>query len=131
MTPAQLAIQKIKFRRFRTLGTTKPICATCGECRWWARYEDHHIAGRKHSALLIRLCQPCHNWISIMQTLLPPLDEGEDPRRAKLIAELEGSALLYDLAALKHREAADMLRGLPGILPSNDNGNDQDKGEDQ
>lgn len=59
-----------------------------------------------------------------MQTLLPPMDEGEDPRRAQLIAELEGSALLHDLAAQKHREAADMLRGLPGILPSNDNADD-------
>ena len=125
MTPAQRRLEKMKFRRLRTLGTVNPICATCGECRWWGRFEDHHVAGRKYSALLIRLCQPCHNWISIMQTFLPPMGEGVDPRRAQLIAELEGSALLHDLAAQKHREAANMLRGLPGILPTNDNEEEQ------
>lgn len=120
MTPAELQIQKIKFRRFRTLRTSNPFCATCGECRWWAPYELHHIAGRKYSDRLIRLCLTCHNRISIMQNLLPSMGDGEDPRRAKLIAELEGSALLHDLAAQSHREAADMLRGVPGMLPEAD-----------
>ena len=117
MTPGQLQVQKYKFRRFRTLRTSDPFCATCGECRWWVPYERHHIAGRKYSDLLIRLCLNCHNGISIMQTLLPPIDDCVDPRRARLIAELEGGALLHDLAAQKHREAADMLRGVPGIVP--------------
>jgi hypothetical protein len=127
MTPAEHALQKIKFRRIKTMGTANPFCATCGECRWWVRFELHHVAGRKHSALLIRLCQNCHDWISIMQTLLPPMGDGEDPRRAQLIAELEGSALLHDLAAQKHREAADMLRGLPGVLPTDDVDADEDE----
>jgi hypothetical protein len=53
-----------------------------------------------------------------MQNLLSPIDDCADPRRARLIAELEGGALLHDLAAQKHREAADMLRGVPGIVPA-------------
>lgn len=126
MTPAQQAIQKLKFRRIRTLRGSKLFCATCGERRWWVRYELHHIAGRKYSDEMIRLCLNCHNGISIMQNLLSPLDDDENPPRARLIAQLEGSALLHELAAQNSREVADMLRGLPSAVPpSRDEGGTQ------
>lgn len=118
MSPAERDLQKMKFRRLRTLRTANPFCATCGERRWWVPYELHHIAGRKNSDLTIRLCLNCHNGISLMQTRLTSLEDHPDPRRAELIAQLEGGALLHDLAAEKHREAADMLRGLPDVIPS-------------
>jgi hypothetical protein len=110
MTPGERQIEQIKFKRFRTLGTANPFCATCGECRWWVRYERHHIAGRRYSEELIQLCLNCHDGISIMQRLLPPLDDCPDPRLAKLIATLEGSALLHDMAAANQREVAELLR---------------------
>lgn len=117
MTPAQIKLQAIKFKRIRTMRTANPFCATCGERRWWVRYELHHIAGRKYSEELIRLCLNCHDWISMMQKLLPPMPEGCDPRRARLIATLEGGALLLARAAENQLEAADMLRGSPGVVP--------------
>lgn len=118
MTPAQIKLQAIKFKRIRTMRTANPFCATCGERRWWVRYELHHIAGRKYSEELIRLCLNCHDWISMMQKFIPPMPEGGDPRRATLIATHEGVALLLDLSAATHREMADILRGVPGILPA-------------
>jgi hypothetical protein len=118
MTPAEIALQAMKFRRLRHLGTTQPFCATCGERRWWVRYELHHIAGRKYSPEVIRPCLNCHDGISTMQRLLDPLDDCPDPNVAVLIAKLEGSALLHEKACATMRDTAQALR-LIARAPSN------------
>lgn len=120
MTPEAAAIERLKFRRFRTLRTSKPICATCGERRWWVRYEDHHVAGRRFSDLTIRLCLNCHNGISVMQTLLPPAGDGP---RGQLIAQLQGLALLFELALANIQQLLELLNGLPSLFqPDNGEG---------
>jgi hypothetical protein len=55
-----------------------------------------------------------------MQKLLRPLDDCPNPHRAKLIAMHEGHALLLESAAAAHRDTAEMLRGLPSVLPQTD-----------
>jgi hypothetical protein len=111
VTPLQLDLQKVKFRRLRTLRTATPICATCGERRWWVRYELHHIAGRKNSDLMIRLCSNCHYGINILQNLLPNMDDSPNPQLAKLISLLEGHKLIMEYAATCLGETASFLRG--------------------
>ncbi len=120
MTPIEVRYEALRFRRIQTLGTDSPRCGTCGERRLWVRYENHHIAGRKYSSLTICLCINCHNEISTMQKLLPLLDDCPDPKRAKLIAMHEGHALLLELAAAAQRDTAEMLHGLPTIIPRAD-----------
>jgi hypothetical protein len=112
VTPLQCELQKIKFRRLRTLRTANPICATCGEHRWWVRYELHHIAGRKYSDLLIRLCTNCHYGINILQNLLPKLDDTPNPQMARLIALLEGHQIIMEYAATCLGETATFLRSI-------------------
>jgi len=110
VTPLERDLQKIKFRRLRTLRTANPICATCGERRWWVRFELHHIAGRKNSDLMIRLCSNCHYGINILQNLIPNLDDNPNPQLAKLIALLEGHQLIMEYGATCLGETATFLR---------------------
>jgi hypothetical protein len=100
MTPAQLLIRKLQFRRFRALGTTDPICATCGEHRWWVRYERHHVAGWKYSNHLIRLCGNCHDKVSIaMQaTMYEIIDQmRQDSKSEQFLYLLRGISALFDM----------------------------------
>lgn len=117
MTPEVAAVQAMKFRRYRTLRTSKPICATCGECRWWVRYEDHHVAGRKISDLTIRLCLQCHDWTSVMQKLLPPAGDGP---RGKIVAQLQGLSLLFELALANIEQLVEALDGCPSLFQPED-----------
>jgi len=110
VTPLERDLQKIKFRRLRTLRTANPICATCGERRWWVRFELHHIAGRKNSDLMIRLCSNCHYGINILQNLIPHLDDDPNPQLAKLIALLEGHKIIMEYGATCLGETATFLR---------------------
>ena len=116
----------LRFKRLRTLGTNAPFCATCGERRWWVPYELHHIAGRKFSDETIRLCKPCHDGVSIMQKLLPSLDQCADPELAKRIAQLEGLALLLNRAAEEQLSTAKILRSISATL-CNDNAREVDQ----
>lgn len=114
MSPVERELQKIKFQRFRTLRTSKPFCATCGERRWWVRYESHHIAGRTNSDELIRLCSNCHYGINILQTFTPKLDDSENPQLDRIISLLEGHGLIMEFGAVCLGETVTFLRGLRG-----------------
>ena len=55
-----------KQQRLRRLGTQAPICAACGETHP-AVFEQHHIAGRKQSDDVARVCANCHRKLSDKQ----------------------------------------------------------------
>ena len=53
-------------QRLRRLGTRSPCCVGCGETNP-AVFEQHHIAGRKHSDDTATLCLNCHRKLSDKQ----------------------------------------------------------------
>jgi hypothetical protein len=100
MTLAQLLIRRRRFRRFRSLGTIDPICVTCGEHRWWVRYELHHVAGRKHSDLTVRLCGCCHDKVGIIMqiTTREVVDTmGQSSKSEQFIYLLRGIGALFEM----------------------------------
>jgi hypothetical protein len=60
-------------RQYKRLGTRQPICVGCAESDPFC-LELHHIAGRKHHALLSIVCANCHKKLSAKQLgHIPPL----------------------------------------------------------
>jgi hypothetical protein len=55
-----------KQQRLRRLGTRTPCCVGCGETNPVV-FEQHHIAGRKHSDDMATVCLNCHRKLSHKQ----------------------------------------------------------------
>jgi hypothetical protein len=53
-------------QRLRRLGTQNPICVACGESDP-AVFEQHHIAGKRHSDDVALVCANCHRKLSDKQ----------------------------------------------------------------
>jgi hypothetical protein len=66
-----------KQQRLRRLGTRTSCCVGCGETNPVV-FEQHHIAGRKHSGDMATVCLNCHRKLSDKQRDHVPLG-AKDP----------------------------------------------------
>jgi hypothetical protein len=66
MTKEEREKERRRQQAFERLGTTRPVCATCGESDPHC-LEDHHIAGRHYGGTVALICRNCHRKLSDAQ----------------------------------------------------------------
>ena len=102
-----------KQARYRTLGTSNPVCPLCGKDWWWVRWEYHHTAGRAFASDLIFICGDCHDEASEKQKDHELVNDNHDPETKRHIKMLLGQADLMEIAARHMRTAAKHINGWP------------------
>jgi hypothetical protein len=106
-------------QRLRRLGTRTPCCVGCGETNPVV-FEQHHIAGRKHSDDTATLCLNCHRKLSDKQRDHVPSGANEPTGpRATIVHYLLGLADLLALVVEALRRFGTWLMGqaVEGVMP--------------
>jgi hypothetical protein len=93
---------------YERLGTTKPICRSCGETNPHC-LEDHHIAGRRYSELVAQICANCHRKLSDAQKDHPKPERDAPSSLERIGHFLLGLADLLGLVIDKLREYGRLL----------------------
>ena len=113
------------FRRLQTLRKENPFCRICGSSKWWVRFEDHHIDGRRIFLKdEITVCKACHNEVGEMTKDQEYLPDGTDPSIAALIHRLRGQNDLFVMKIEKKRLRISWMLGAWAVMPAppiNDN----------
>jgi hypothetical protein len=102
-----------KYKRLQTIGTIDPFCRLCGKCKWWVRFEHHHIAGRGYAPDLILLCGDCHDEASDLQKDHPAMNDNMDAETIKHMKMLLGLKDLFQIAEANLNAAVQHMDGWP------------------
>jgi hypothetical protein len=70
--------ERRKQKALERLGTTNPICVSCGEADWRC-LEGHHIAGKDYDQTIAIVCRNCHRKLSDDQYDHPPANNAGAP----------------------------------------------------
>jgi hypothetical protein len=108
MTKEERETERRRQQAFERLGTTRPVCATCGESDPHC-LEEHHIAGRRCDGAVALICRNCHRKLSDAHKDHPKSSQDPPSLLERAGRFLLGLADMLVLVVEKLREFGSML----------------------